>query len=926
MSEFYQVSAEKVIHELESNAEDGLTNQVAAQRLEECGFNELEETGRKSPWRIIWEQMTSIMVVILLVAALISLVLGEFLDVIVITAIVLINAAIGFQQEYKAEEAMSALKKMAVPLVKVRREGHVSEISARELVPGDIVLIEAGNLVPADVRLVKSTNLRVDESALTGESVPVEKNAAYVAGGDLPLGDRRNMGYMGTVVTYGRATALVVDTGMETELGHIATLIQTTGQDLTPLQKRINQLSKGLAIAAVALVAIVFVIGLLRGESLELMILTGISMAVAAVPEGLPAVVTIALALGAQRMLKRRSLIRKLPAVETLGSVTVICSDKTGTLTENRMTVTILDVAGHKVQFVEDLRDRPASRLVLEDETPDLETKEMLRRYPALTLLLAGGALANDAVLEERNGEFTYVGDPTEGALVVASARAGLLKEDLEKTFPRKAEVPFDSERKRMTTAHAFPASQNEISPEFKEVWNWSGFIGEFNHVVFAKGAVDSLVPICSQVWVDDHTEELNDHWIERILAANNEQAEEGMRVLGVAVRTADQVSEEDGQEQLEKDMIFVGMVSMMDPARPEVKEAVQRCADAGIRPVMITGDHPLTAGKIAAELGIAQDGRIMTGQELEAIDYEELKKVVCEVDVYARVSPEHKLKIVKALEDQVEIVAMTGDGVNDAPALNAADIGVAMGITGTDVAKEAADMILLDDNFATIVAAVEEGRRIYDNIRKFFTYTMTSNAGEIWVMLIAPLIGMPFALLPLQILWVNLVTDGLPGLALSVEPAEKNVMRRPPYPPDENVFGRGMARQILWVGILMGFVSLGLGYYYWSQGNPNWQTIVFTTLTLSQMGNALALRSSRESLFKIGVLSNKSLLNAVLLTLVLQLAVIYVPFLQSVFKTNALSWQELMISLFVSTIVFWGIEVEKWFRRRSDRKRLSIA
>ena len=926
MSEFYQVSAEKVIHELESNAEDGLTNQVAAQRLEECGFNELEETGRKSPWRIIWEQMTSIMVVILLVAALISLVLGEFLDVIVITAIVLINAAIGFQQEYKAEEAMSALKKMAVPLVKVRREGHVSEISARELVPGDIVLIEAGNLVPADVRLVKSTNLRVDESALTGESVPVEKNAAYVAGGDLPLGDRRNMGYMGTVVTYGRATALVVDTGMETELGHIATLIQTTGQDLTPLQKRINQLSKGLAIAAVALVAIVFVIGLLRGESLELMILTGISMAVAAVPEGLPAVVTIALALGAQRMLKRRSLIRKLPAVETLGSVTVICSDKTGTLTENRMTVTILDVAGHKVQFVEDLRDRPASRLVLEDETPDLETKEMLRRYPALTLLLAGGALANDAVLEERNGEFTYVGDPTEGALVVASARAGLLKEDLEKTFPRKAEVPFDSERKRMTTAHAFPASQDEISPEFKEVWNWSGFIGEFNHVVFAKGAVDSLVPICSQVWVDDHTEELNDHWIERILAANNEQAEEGMRVLGVAVRTADQVSEEDGQEQLEKDMIFVGMVSMMDPARPEVKEAVQRCADAGIRPVMITGDHPLTAGKIAAELGIAQDGRIMTGQELEAIDYEELKKVVCEVDVYARVSPEHKLKIVKALEDQVEIVAMTGDGVNDAPALNAADIGVAMGITGTDVAKEAADMILLDDNFATIVAAVEEGRRIYDNIRKFFTYTMTSNAGEIWVMLIAPLIGMPFALLPLQILWVNLVTDGLPGLALSVEPAEKNVMRRPPYPPDENVFGRGMARQILWVGILMGFVSLGLGYYYWSQGNPNWQTIVFTTLTLSQMGNALALRSSRESLFKIGVLSNKSLLNAVLLTLVLQLAVIYVPFLQSVFKTNALSWQELMISLFVSTIVFWGIEVEKWFRRRSDRKRLSIA
>lgn len=921
MSEFYQVEAGKVIEQLESSEEQGLSTQAAAERLEECGFNELVETGRKSPWRIVWEQMTSIMVVILIVAAVISLVLGEYLDVIVITAIILINAAIGFQQEYKAEEAMSALKKMAVPLVRVRRDGHVSEISARELVPGDIVLIEAGNLVPADLRLVSSTNLRVDESALTGESVPVEKQAAFVAAGELPLGDRTNMGYMGTVVTYGRASAVVVDTGMETELGHIATLIQTTGQDLTPLQKRINQLSKGLAIAAVALVAVVFIIGLLRGETLELMVLTGISMAVAAVPEGLPAVVTIALALGAQRMLKRRSLIRKLPAVETLGSVTVICSDKTGTLTENRMTVTILDVAGHKVEFVEDLRDRPAPRLVLEDEAIDLETQEMLQRYPALTLLLAGGALANDAVLEERDGEFEYVGDPTEGALVVAAARAGLVKDNLEETFPREAEVPFDSDRKRMTTAHAFPEKPDDISPEFTQIWDWSGFIGEFTHVVFAKGAVDSLVPICTEVWVDGHTEALNDQWIERIMAANNEQAEEGMRVLGVAVRTADRVAADDGQDVLEKEMIFVGMVSMMDPARPEVKEAVKLCSEAGIRPVMITGDHPLTAGKIAAELGIASDGRIMTGQELEQLSEEELNKIVCEVDVYARVSPEHKLKIVKALEDQVEIVAMTGDGVNDAPALNAADIGVAMGITGTDVAKEASDMILLDDNFATIVAAVEEGRRIYENIRKFFTYTMTSNAGEIWVMLIAPLIGMPFALLPLQILWVNLVTDGLPGLALAIEPAEKNIMKRPPYPPDENVFGRGMARQILWVGILMGFVSLGVGYYYWLQGNPNWQTIIFTTLVLSQMGNALALRSGRESLFKIGLLSNKSMLNAVLLTVVLQMVVIYVPFLQSVFKTNGLTWQELLISLLLSTIVFWAIEIEKWFKRRSDRE-----
>ena len=923
MSEFYQVEAEKVISEIDSDFKLGLSNQEAARRLEQYGFNELIETGKKSPWRILWEQMTSIMVVILIIAAIISVVIseGEYLDAIVITAIIVINAAIGFQQEYKAEEAMSALKQMSVPVVKVRRGGHVSEISARELVPGDIILLEAGNLVPADSRLVESTNLRIEEAALTGESVPVEKEAGFVADSDLTLGDRLNMTYMGTVVTYGRATAVVVETGMNTELGHIATLIQTTGQDLTPLQKRINQLSKGLAVAAVGLVALVFVIGILRGESIELILLTGISMAVAAVPEGLPAVVTIALALGAQRMLKRRSLIRKLPAVETLGSVTVICSDKTGTLTENRMSVTVLDVAGHKVEFVEDLRDIPTSRLVLEDEEPDEATEETLRKHPALTLLLAGGALANDAILEHRNGEFEYVGDPTEGALVVAAARAGMVKDRLEETFPREAEVPFDSIRKRMTTAHEFPSSDADISPEFKRIWNWSGFIGEFSHVVFSKGAVDSLVPICNEVWVEDHTEQLTDHWIDRIMIANNQQAEDGMRVLGVAVRTIDEVHVDDSEDELENGLIFVGMVSMMDPARPEVKEAVRLSSAAGIRPVMITGDHPLTAGKIAAELGISQGGRILTGQDLEGMETEDLKQVVGEVDVYARVSPEHKLNIVKAFEDLGEIVAMTGDGVNDAPALNAADIGVSMGITGTDVAKEASDMILLDDNFATIVAAVEEGRRIYDNIRKFFTYTMTSNAGEIWVMLIAPLLGMPFALLPLQILWVNLVTDGLPGLALGIEPAEKNVMQRPPYPPDENVFGRGMARQILWVGILMGFISLGIGYYYWSIDNPNWQTIIFTTLVLSQMGNALALRSERESLFKIGLLSNKSMLNAVLLTLVLQLAVIYLPFLQSVFRTNPLTWQELLICLLLSTIVFWAIEIEKYFKRRSDRK-----
>lgn len=921
MSEFYQVEAGLVLTELETDPEQGLSKDEAARRLEVHGLNELVETDKKNPWRILWEQMTSIMVVILLIAALISLGLQEYLDAIVISAIILINAAIGFQQEYKAEEAMSALKKLSVPTVKVRRSGHIKEISATELVPGDVILLEAGNVIPADCRLVESTNLRIEEAALTGESVPVEKDSSFVAESDLPLGDRVNMAYLGTIVTYGRSTAVVVDTGMNTELGNIATLIQTTTGDLTPLQKRINQLSKGLAVAAVALVALVFLIGIFRGESFELMLLTGISMAVAAVPEGLPAVVTIALALGAQRMLKRRSLIRKLPAVETLGSVTVICSDKTGTLTENRMTVTILDVAGHKIDLVEDLRDRKFSRLVLPDEEPDQATIDMLCEYPALTILLAGGALANDAVLEYENGEYEYIGDPTEGAMVVAAARAGMVKGNLEQTFPRTAEVPFDSERKRMTTVHNFPSAPNEISPQIKNIWNWKGYLGEFPYVIFSKGAVDSLIPVCDRVWVDGQVEPLNENWLERIMKANNEQAENGMRVLGVATRPIDEVDPDDSQDKFEKELIFVGMVSMMDPARPEVKEAVQKCSTAGIRPVMITGDHPLTARKIADELGISKDGRVLTGLELDQLDDDGLREVVHKVDVFARVSPEHKLNIVHALGEQGEIVAMTGDGVNDAPALKESDIGVSMGITGTDVAKEASDMILLDDNFATIVAAVEEGRRIYDNIRKFFKYTMTSNAGEIWVMLVAPLLGMPFALLPLQILWVNLVTDGLPGLALGIEPAEKNVMKRPPYPPNENVFARGMASQIIWVGILMGLVSLGVGYYFWSIGNPNWQTIVFTTLTLSQMGNALALRSERESLFKIGLLSNKSLLNAVLLTLALQLAVIYVPFLQSVFKTNSLSGAELGISLVLSTIVFWGVEINKWWLRRADRE-----
>lgn len=920
MSEFYKLSKDEVLEQLGVDPEHGLDHTETARRLEEYGLNELIEQGVKSPWLILWEQLTATMVIILIVAAVVSAFVGDLKDAIAIMAIVVLNALLGFRQEYQAEQAMAALKKMAVPTVKVRRGGHVQEISARELVPGDIVLLEGGNIIPADCRLIETANMRIEEAALTGESVPVDKNAGFVADEDLPLGDRRNMVFMGTVVTYGRGQAVVANTGMQTELGNIANLLQTTGQEQTPLQRRLDELGKGLAVAALGLVVVVFTLGLLRGEELEFMFLTAISMAVAAVPEGLPAVVTIGLALGAQRMLRREALIRKLPAVEGLGSVTVICSDKTGTLTENQMTVTVLDVAGHKVDLIEDLRRRVPESLKKPPDQPRTEQVAMLQEHPPLTLLLAGGALCNDAILEVEGDDLNIVGDPTEGALVVAAARLGLWKRQLEKAFPRVDEVPFDSDRKRMTTVHEFPASGDRIPEDFKDLWNWSGWLGEFPYIVFTKGAVDSLLEVSERVWVDDHIEPLDKAWYDRIMEANNELAQQGVRVLGVAVKSLESLPEESGQASLESGLIFVGLTGMIDPARPEVKDAVATCKTAGIRPIMITGDHPLTARYIAEELGIAIDGRILTGQDLARISEAELEAAVKEVNVYARVSPEHKLRIVEALQKNGQIVAMTGDGVNDAPALRKSDIGVAMGITGTDVAKEASDMVLLDDNFATIVSAVEEGRTIYDNIRKFFRYTMTSNTGEIWVMLVAPFLGMPLPLLPLQILWINLVTDGLPGLALGVEPPEPDVMSRSPYDPEESFFGRGLGWQIVWIGVLMGLVSLGLGFWLWSADHPHWQTMVFTTLTLSQMGNVLAIRSRRESIFKIGFLSNKAMLGAVLLTLVLQLAVIYVPFLQEFFNTGALSLADLGLSLVLSMIVFWAVELAKWIGRRRSR------
>ncbi|HET6371637.1 MAG TPA: cation-translocating P-type ATPase, partial [Nitrospiria bacterium] len=661
------------------------------------------------------------------------------------------------------------------------------------------------------------------------------------------------------------------------------------------------------------LVGVIFVLGLFRGEEIRVMFLTAISMAVAAVPEGLPAVVTIALALGAQRMFRRRALIRKLSAVETLGSVTVICSDKTGTLTENQMTVTILDVAGHRIDLIERLRgNEPVF------ESGDLPGE----KDPALALLLAGGALCNDAELErdpDEPGTFEAVGDPTEGALAVAAARMGLLKSDLEGVFPRVAEIPFDSQRKRMTTIHRFPHSESDVPQTLQRIWRWSREMGEVPYLAFTKGAVDGLVSISNKVWVNDRAEPLSAEWRERIVAANDRLAQNGVRVLGVSFRLLSS-AERKSLRDAEGDQIFVGMAGMIDPARPEVKEAVATCKRAGVRPMMITGDHPLTARHVARELGIAEAGRILVGPDLDRLPPEGLSVEVERVPVYARVSPEHKLKIVQALQERGELVAMTGDGVNDAPALKKADIGVAMGIAGTDLSKEAADMVLQDDNFATIVAAVEEGRVIYDNIRKFIRYILTANSGELWVMLIAPFLGMPLPLLPLQILWINLVTDGLPALALVAEPPEGEVMRRPPIRPTESLFDVKMRKQVVWEGLLMGVVSLGIGYGYWLFSRPDWQTLLFTTMTLSQMGLALAVRSGRDSLFRIGVLSNKPLLGAVALTFFLQLAVIYLPPLQRVFTTDSLNMLDLAVCLVVSSLLFWGVEATKWLGRlRSD-------
>ncbi|PSB68407.1 magnesium-transporting ATPase [filamentous cyanobacterium CCP1] len=923
---WHGLEADQAIELLKSDRTDGLNPVQVAQHLAVYGTNELVEMGGRNPFEIFLDQFKNIMLLMLIGVAIISAVLdiresmasGAFIfpkDAVAIFLVVLLNGILGYVQESSAEKALAALKNLASSKVRVIRYGQVSEIDAKELVPGDIMLLEAGVKVTADGRLLEAVNLQVRESALTGESHAVNKQANVLLPEDAPLGDRLNLVFSGTEVVQGRATVLVTGTGMQTELGKIATALQAVETEPTPLQKRMNQLGNTLVSGSLILVAIVIVGGTLVNPSLfQELVEVSLSMAVAVVPEGLPAVITVTLALGTQRMVKRQALIRKLPAVETLGSVTTICSDKTGTLTQNKMVVQVvhppsgsISVTGEGYSPEGDFQAN-GKRLTAAEE-------------PELKALLLACVLCNDAVLQKENGEWAILGDPTEGALLAVAGKANLRKDEQDQRFPRVAEFPFSSERKRMSVIVQPEGSQhlNEASP----------------YTLFCKGSPELVLERCTYIQIGDRQEPLTAQQRTRILEHNNHFAGRGLRVLGFASKPLTHLPPEGSEEISEAQLTWLGLVSMLDAPRSEVREAVAKCRSAGIRPVMITGDHQLTARAIAEDLGIARPGDLaLTGQDLEKLTQAQLDVEVERVSIYARVSPEHKLRIVQALQRQGNVVAMTGDGVNDAPALKQADIGVAMGITGTDVSKEASDMVLLDDNFATIVSAVEEGRVVYTNIRRFIRYILGSNIGEVLTIAAAPLLGLGgVPLSPLQILWMNLVTDGLPALALAVEPGRASAMKQPPKDPKESIFARGLGLYMIRIGIILAIVSILLmawAYGYTQQytaggtlDGDRWKTMVFTTLCLAQMGHALAIRSNSRLFVEINPFSNPALLLSVVLTTILQILLIYVEPLQRFFGTHYLTLQELMVCVGCSAIVFIWIEAEKlvirWHQARTQ-------
>lgn len=922
---WHALEVDKVLENLNSDRKTGLTGQEAAQRLAQYGPNELVEAAGRSTLIIIWDQFKNIMLLMLILVAIVSAVLdlraGQFpKDAIAISAIVLLNGILGYLQESRAEKALAALKRMASPLVRVLRDGKVVEVAAKEIVPGDVMLIEAGSQVAADARIVEESNLQTRESALTGEAQGVEKDIAPLSA-DAALGERANVVFQGTEVVQGRATVVVTGTGMQTELGRIATLLQSVESEPTPLQQRMSQLGNVLVAGALVLVAVVVAVGTINlgFGAFEDLLEVALSMAVAVVPEGLPAVITVTLALGTQRMVRRHALIRKLPAVETLGSVTTICSDKTGTLTQNKMVVQAVYTASQSFAVTgEGYTPTGEFRVNQQPIAPE--------QQPELQVLLLACVLCNDAFLQQENGQWAIVGDPTEGALLAVAGKAGFNKDQSGERLPRVAEFPFSSERKRMSVI---------CKPGHEPVLNSSG--PKTNYSMFTKGSPELTLERCTQIQLGDRIEPLTQAQRQQILTQNNELASRGLRVLGFAYRSLENLPPEGSQDTTENNLVWLGLVGMLDAPRPEVRDAVALCRQAGIRPVMITGDHQLTAQAVAYDLGIATKGdRSLNGQDLEKLSTAELEAQVKSVSIYARVSPEHKLRIVRALQQQGEFAAMTGDGVNDAPALKQADIGIAMGITGTDVSKEASDMVLLDDNFATIVAATEEGRVVYTNIRRFVKYILGSNIGEVLTIAAAPLLGLGgVPLTPLQILWMNLVTDGLPALALAVEPPEPDVMRRPPSNPRENIFARGLGWYMVRIGIVFAILAIILMQWAYTHtqsgaGNPNldpqrWKTMVFTTLCLAQMGHALAVRSDTRLTIEMNPFSNPYVIGAVTLTTILQMLLIYVEPLRNFFGTHLLDPIELAICFGFSALMFVWIELEKlfirWYQGRSAKR-----
>lgn len=875
---WFNKNSKEVINELSTDLINGLSSSEAKLRLTKYGLNKIQGKKKKSIFQLFLAQINDIMIYILLIAAIISFVVGEVSDSIIILIVIFINAIIGVIQESKAEKALEALKSMSTPKAIVKRDGNIIEIPSEEVVIGDIIIIDAGRYIPADLRIVEAANLKIEESAFTGESVPSEKNSNTITEGkDVPIGDQHNMAFMSTLVTYGRGIGVVVNTGMNTEIGKIAKMLDSEDENTTPLQKKLAQLGKILGFAAVGISIIMFLISLFQGRDFLEMFMTSISLAVAAIPEGLPAIVAIVLALGVQRMIKENAIIRKLPSVETLGSVNIICSDKTGTLTINKMTVKKYYVNGQIYNL----------------KSIDIKNKET-------KLLTYGMILCNDATSKDG----VQTGDPTEVALIDVGNKINIFKDDLNKEFKRVNEIPFDSDRKLMTTVNSY----------------------ENKYYVFTKGAIDSILKISNKILINGEIKDFADKEKSETLNASNLMSDDALRVLALAYKPID--NEHVPIDELENDLIFVGLMGMIDPPREEVKGSIELSKKAGIRTIMITGDHKNTAVAIAKELGIVEDiSQAMSGSEIDSYSEEEFTKIVNDFKVFARVSPEHKVKIVKAFKSYGNIVSMTGDGVNDAPSLKAADIGIAMGITGTDVAKGAADMVLTDDNFTTIVKAVEEGRNIFNNIKKSIIFLLSCNLGEIVALFFAILLNWPAPLLPIHILWVNLITDSFPALSLGVDPGDKGVMDLPPKDPKESLFAGRASILLILNGILIGGSTLFafvLGEYLYPDSLRHAQTMAFVVLSVSQLFYSLAMRNETKSLFQVGIFKNKWLIASILFGIVVQLAIITIPFTANIFKVYSLDFKDWGIVILISLIPFAINEIVKIFFRTNDKKRVA--